>query len=191
MRGLTHLERLCLSLLHANLINWRKLGDHERAPPRTVVSIFQTTDPKFRGFTSCSQNRSTLHPCSSSARVFSLSRDILSSIFSSHHSRLVLGGRKCSGQPCQKHPSTKTQTLAALKTISALQRNFATGRVSFLNLSPARCNPLRRSFSGDVSRDGIACITRRTRSDDAAGARDLIDDIYPGMLSSTSAGASS
>ena len=39
-----------------------------------------------------------------------------------HHIALFFGGTKCSGHPCQKHPSIYTATFARLNTMSGLLR---------------------------------------------------------------------
>ena len=57
---------------------------------------------------SCSQTRRTVQPDSRSTESFRRSRATVAAIFAFHQSRLALGQDMCSGQPCQKQPSTKT-----------------------------------------------------------------------------------
>ncbi len=71
-----------------------------------------------------SQTRTTVHSSDSATIVLRRSRPLLISIFSLHSE--AFGPRKslgpCTGQPCQKHPSTKTATRYLGRTKSALQR---------------------------------------------------------------------
>src|SRR6185312_13538567 len=71
-------------------------------PPRTAVSIRSAAATG----SSCSHTRTTLQP--SSARVDSvvLSLRTVAASFSRHHSRFPFGSTPCSGQLCQKQPST-------------------------------------------------------------------------------------
>jgi hypothetical protein len=58
----------------------------------------------------CCQMRMTFQPRRRSWRFTRRSRAMLSSRFLSQNFRLVLGRVQHLGQPCQKHPSTKTAT---------------------------------------------------------------------------------
>jgi hypothetical protein len=70
----------------------------------------------------CSQNLSTVHPAARSWKSVSLSRSRFASIFARHQLALAFGHVPCSGQPCQKHPSTNTATLARTNATSARRR---------------------------------------------------------------------
>lgn len=61
-------------------------------------------------FKSCSQTRKTYHPSLRNSFVAFLSRSWFSLIFSAQKRSFVLGLTPCSGQPCQKQPSTKMAT---------------------------------------------------------------------------------
>jgi len=146
----------------------------ERFDQRTEARTRSTHRCIFRR--SCSQNRRTVQPARRSWRVFRRSRSRLSATFSLHHALLFFGAEKCCGQPCQKQPSTKMQTLARENTTSALAHVFsASGRTSLRKRRPARCNAARSQISGLVSRDRFACMTRRTALDEADGARERMD----------------
>src|SRR5271165_4183887 len=59
--------------------------------------------------------------------------------------------------------------------MSALHFTEATTLTCFLKRSPSRCSWLRSRVSEVVSRDRLACITRRTAGDEARGALARID----------------
>ena len=106
-------------------------GDNASPVPailRATVCRTMRTQRLKLSRTSCSQNLITAHPLCSSLSRCRTSRALLSSIFSSHQAECVFGNRKCRGHPCQKQPSTNTHTLAARKTMSALQRRSFSGR---------------------------------------------------------------
>ena len=58
----------------------------------------------------CCQMRMTFHPLPRSERMTWRSRAMLVSRLRSQKARLVFGLVEHLGQPCQKHPSTKTAT---------------------------------------------------------------------------------
>lgn len=118
---------------------------------------------------SCSQTRMTTQPSSSNLRFVSRSRRRLVSIFSRQNSALAFGQVACSGQPCQKQPSTNTATLAREKTMSARRRTPRMGETSTRNRSPRRCNNERMSFSGLVSRLRLARMRFRASMEEAWG----------------------
>jgi hypothetical protein len=60
------------------------------------------------GTKACSQIRSTLQPPSRRHFVTRRSRDLLRRNFAFQNPAFVRGLLPCLGQPCQKHPSTKT-----------------------------------------------------------------------------------
>jgi len=76
----------------------------------------------------CSQILRTRHPHSRSCRFTLRSRARFREILASQYPRFESGLRPCSGQPCQKHPSTKTA--------SFLLGNTKSGRPG--NLEPRR-----------------------------------------------------
>jgi hypothetical protein len=100
---------------------------------------------------SCSHARTTAQPAASSASLFLRSRAAVRASFSRHHHLFALGVVPCSGQECQKHPSTKTATRAAGKTASAWQRSPGTSAACFRNRRPRRCSADRTATSGAVS----------------------------------------
>src|SRR5206468_2635537 len=69
--------------------------------------------------------------------------------------------------PCQKQPSTKTATLARVKTMSARARRPGSGRASTRYRRPRACAARRTSSSGRVSRLRFARIWARTAALDA------------------------
>ena len=71
---------------------------------------------------------------------------------SCHHSAFACGGTWWSGQPCQKHPSTKTASLARVKAMSMVRRRFPGTLTCTRNLSPRRWSAFRSATSGLVSR---------------------------------------
>ena len=68
----------------------------------TRASIRSTA---FTG-SSCAQTRTTVHPAALSAWSTFRSRAMFPSSFFRQNSALFFGHDPCSGQPCQKHPST-------------------------------------------------------------------------------------
>lgn len=87
---------------------------------------------------SCSQTRTTVQPASTSRRLVSASRALVFPSLTRHHSAFARGWPPCSGQSCQKHPSTNMATRAAEKTTSALRRRSGIGLVSTRYRSPRR-----------------------------------------------------
>lgn len=87
---------------------------------------------------------------------------MLVSILSRQNFALLRGHVTCSGQPCQKQPSTKTATRALLNTTSASRRTPCTGRRCTRYRSPAACSALRSATSIPVSRDFCLLILDRT-----------------------------
>ena len=66
----------------------------------------------WRARSVCSQSRSTRQPRARSSRVMRRSRARLPAIFASQNARRERGRVACSGQPCQKQPSTNTASRA-------------------------------------------------------------------------------
>src|SRR5262245_19768966 len=117
---------------------------------------------------SCAQNRRTVHPSALSFASVSRSRLRFPSILSRHQLALAFGHVPCSGQPCQKHPSTNTASLARLNATSA-RRRVPGSVTSTRYLSPRARSAARKATSPAVSRRRVACILRRTSGDEALG----------------------
>ena len=77
---------------------------------------------------SCCQMRKTVQPSRRSVRFTIRSRALLRANFFRQNARLVAGLVACSGQPCQKQPSTKTASLNFGKTKSGLPKIFGCRR---------------------------------------------------------------
>ncbi len=71
---------------------------------------------------SCSHTRNTRHPARRSVRVTSASRVLFADNLRRQNARLLAGMFECSGQPCQKQPSTKIAARCFGKTKSGLTR---------------------------------------------------------------------
>jgi hypothetical protein len=95
--------------------------------------------------------------CSSVSR----SRALFRAILAVHQSELDFDGRACSGQPCQKQPSTKTAIFRDLKRTSTSRRSSGIALTCFRKRSPFRASALRRRVSGSVSRRVCRCILCR------------------------------
>ena len=134
------------------------------------VDLFKTpaTRRAAAAASSCSQNLRTLHPASLSLRSVSLSRSRFASIFARHQLAFVFGHVPCSGQPCQKHPSTKTATLVRTNATSARRRVPGSVRSTRYRRPRAR-RAARNATSPGVSRRRVARMRRRTSGDDALG----------------------
>jgi hypothetical protein len=122
-----------------------------------------------RSGSSCDHTRYTAHPERASRASVSRSRRRLPLIFRRHQEACTFGQVACSGQACQKHPSTKTATRAEENTRSARRLTVGMGLWSIRKRSPRRCNSDLSATSAGVSRRFVACIRRLTRADDAGG----------------------
>jgi hypothetical protein len=71
---------------------------------------------------SCSHMRTMLQPFLRSERLTHRSRAILAASFFCQNAWLPLGLVECLGHPCQKHPSTKTASRAAVKRKSGFPK---------------------------------------------------------------------
>lgn len=120
---------------------------------------------------SCSHTRITVHPSSANVWLTAASRAAFRPIFTDQYSAFVLGMMKCSGQPCQKQPSTNTAIFALVNTKSARDLTPLIGELSTRNRSPRECRIERNDSSGFVSRRLFARIVRRACSDDAQDSR--------------------
>jgi hypothetical protein len=119
----------------------------------------------------CSQSRSTAHPESRSNCVSLASRSALRASLGRQYETLLRGATPCSGQLCQKHPSTKIASCQRVKAISGRQRPpLQSTRKSTRKRHPAACRAERRRCSGLVSRRLLPRMLRATASDRDLGA---------------------
>lgn len=79
---------------------------------------------RFLGVSSCSQIRRTSHPALRSARFTKRSRALFAESLFRQKAALFFGWVECSGQPCQKQPSTNTANLRPRNTKSGLVWNL-------------------------------------------------------------------
>lgn len=136
---------------------------HQLPTGRTCASTLSAHDMR----SSCSQNRSTRHPASSRRWLVSASCARFARTLSAQKLAFVFATVWCSGQPCQKQPSTTTATWARGNTRSAVRRSSGTGRRETKYRRPRRCSSRRSASSGFVSRPLFACFPRRTPGLDA------------------------
>lgn len=101
---------------------------------------------------SCSQILTTVQPRSASRRSVSSSRARFASSFVRHHSLFDRGFVPCSGQPCQKHPSTKTATCTLVKAMSIVRRRCPGSGKTTRYRRPRLWSSRRRASSAAVSR---------------------------------------
>lgn len=132
---------------------------------RTMLSIVAAT---VAG-SSCSQTRRTRQPWSTSSVVVCSSRSTFAASFAAHHAELFLAGTACSGQRCQKQPSTKTATRRLGNAMSMVRRGLPGTLTPTRNLRPRRCSSLRRTSSGAVLARLWERIRCRTSSVGEAG----------------------
>ena len=130
---------------------------------------------------SCSQTRITSQPRSRSRSLVSASRSMLARIFARQNCSLAFGHVPCSGQPCQKQPSTKTATLARRKTTSARRGESSNGLASIEYRSPIAWSSFRMRNSAGVSRCGVDCMRIRTVSEEAGGRGDSTQRRFDGL----------
>jgi hypothetical protein len=117
--------------------------------------------------------RRTAHPRSASWVVWRASRWTFASSLSAHHVLLFFGAVLCSGQRCQKHPSTKTASFARVKITSGRPGSSAP---CVRKRSPRRCSSLRKTRSGPVSLRGILDICLATCAERGTGPERQPDD---------------
>lgn len=111
---------------------------------------------------SCSQTLTTFQPIFDKREFVSRSRFLLASIFLCHQSAFLFGQVPCLGQPCQKHPSTKTATFALANAISTERVVPGTRQECVLKRSPRRWSRERRVLSPALSLPEVAAILRLT-----------------------------
>lgn len=115
---------------------------------------------------SCSHTCMAVQPRSFSLESFRRSLSWFSTTFASQNCAFDFGLTRCSGQPCQKHPSTKMAKRIAANTISGRPGR---SRRCNLNRRPFRCKARRKSSSGPVSLRLSPAMNRRTVSLEAGG----------------------
>lgn len=84
------------------------------------------------------------------------------------------GSVPCTGQRCQKHPSTNTATRCRRKTMSARHRSPRTGASCLRKRNPRRCISDRSAASGAVSAPRLASIVARAAGEEAEGVEGLM-----------------
>jgi hypothetical protein len=148
----------------ADLPPARRAGRAERS--RTSSSIARAATSASW----CSHTLTTSHPAAVICSSVSRSRRAMPRNFRRHQLVLVLGRWLCSGQECQKQPSTNTAISAPRNRTSARRRRLqpGTGR-STTNRRPRRCNALRNASSGRVPDLLVRRITREVAGDEAGG----------------------
>ena len=117
---------------------------------------------------SCSQKRKTVQPSSRRRRSVSRSRATFSASLTRHHDRFRTGVVPCSGQECQKQPSTKMTTRCRVNTISP-RRRVPSKRRSTRYRRPAANSRRRRAISGPVFALRCLRIRRAVSASLAAG----------------------
>ena len=70
----------------------------------------------------CSHNRTTVQPACCRAMSAARSRSTFLDSFGDQYHSLFFGREPCSGQACQKQPSTNTATLRAVNAMSGRTR---------------------------------------------------------------------
>lgn len=121
----------------------------------------------------CSQNRSTVHPRERRYASVSRSRSMFRASLAVHHAPFVFGAVLCSEQPCQKHPSTNTATLARVNRMSARRRGRPGSGASTQYRRPRRWSSRRRSISGAVSR--VRCRDMRREVVMSVGVEEIAE----------------
>lgn len=125
-RGSSRVQHVVANGLHqaVNSVHaaatWALTPQAEQSQRKASITAHTWSDTVLGS--SCSQKRKTVHPASSKWRVVSTSRTAFRWSLASHQSELERGCVPCSGQPCQKQPSTNTATLTRVNAMSILRR---------------------------------------------------------------------
>ena len=82
--------------------------------------------PRASSTGTCSHSRTTVQPAAASAASAARSRSTLPASLGDQYHSLFFGLEPCSGQACQKQPSTNTATLRPVNAMSG--RTFLAGR---------------------------------------------------------------
>jgi len=105
----------------------------------------------------CSHSRTTVQPAWVRASSAARSRSTFPASFGDQYQSLFLGCEPCSGQACQKQPSTNTATLRLVKAMSGrTRRSGRSSRKSLRYRYPLACRAARSASSGLVSRRRFA-----------------------------------
>ena len=126
-----------------------------------MSSISSTCSAASCGST-CSQIRTTVQPSERRCSSVCLSRWALHRSFFAHQVALFAGSVACSGQTCQKQPSTKTATFGRVKSRSARRRGKSGRGESTRKRRPWACRIRRSAISGPVSRRRWRLMRRLT-----------------------------
>lgn len=110
---------------------------------------------------SCSHILMTCQPAASSISFVSRSRSTVRASFAFQKDPLRVGNVRCSGQECQKHPSTNTAIRSRGKTMSAVRRSDLIGRRLTKYRKPMAWSWWRSRSSGPVSRPLLDRIVLR------------------------------
>src|SRR3984885_3518330 len=118
----------------------------------------------------CSHSRTTVQPAWTRASSAARSRStFLASLGDQYHS-LLLGLEPCSGQACQKHPSTNTATLRRVNATSGRTRRSGRSRRKSLRYRyPIACSAARSASSGLVSVRRVAFMFAVTAAEVGKG----------------------
>src|SRR5580698_859783 len=129
-----------------------------------------TTSATASGSEVCSHSRTTVQPAWTRASSAARSRStFLASLGDQYHS-LLLGLEPCSGQACQKHPSTNTATLRRVNATSGRTRRSGRSRRKSLRYRyPSACSAARSASSGLVSVRRFAFMFAVTPADVGKG----------------------
>ncbi len=124
---------------------------------------------------SCSHIRMIVQPALVSFLLSIRSRLRFASSFALQYDELILGCCPCTGQECQKHPSTNTANRLLTNTMSGLTRLFPVWIArSTRNLRPRRCSADRNCSSGVVSLRRLARIVTEAAALDGLGASKIL-----------------
>ena len=105
--------------------HWRLSPEEPGAEAASTAAMMRAA-ASSRG--SCSHTRTTVQPAARRASSAARSLATLRSSFGPQYPPFTPGFRPCSGQQCQKQPSTNTATLARVKTMSGRGRTPSRSR---------------------------------------------------------------
>lgn len=125
--------------------------DPEVSPVSRAVRAASTRSATSIG-SSCSQALTTNHPMAVSCASVSRSRATLRSSFGAQYDAFAVGAVPCSGQRCQKQPSTKRATRLRVNTASGCVHLRSPSLIvrRLRKRRPRRCKMERTIASGDV-----------------------------------------
>lgn len=125
---------------------------------------------------SCSQTWNGSQPSARSSASFRRSRSTVAASLSRHHSALFCGRVECSGQLCQKQPSTNTAMRARVKTTSGRPGSVV---VATRKRRPSACRARLSDNSGPVPRVGIRRICLLTCAEGGVSAVAIAGQLCP------------